>query len=93
MTQYESFCDENYYGLWAVRAVGEKRWGYAFHVQTQAEAEGLRDRLNRLERELAEAKAKTKEAMNVITDVISERNQFKAKLKHYEEGYRSGEGI
>lgn len=43
---WECFCDESYYHLWAVREVGEKRWGHCFHVQSKEEAEGLRDLLN-----------------------------------------------
>jgi len=46
---WECFCDESYYGLWAVRPVGENRWGHCFHVQTKEEAEGLRDLLNELQ--------------------------------------------
>ena len=45
---WECFRDESYYGLWAVREVGEKRWGHCFHVQTKEEADGLRDLLNEL---------------------------------------------
>jgi len=48
MNKWECFCDESYYGLWAVREVGEKRWGHCFHVQTKEEGEGLRDLLNEL---------------------------------------------
>jgi len=46
---WECFCDECYFGLWAVRPVGENRWGHCFHVQTKEEAEGLRDLLNELQ--------------------------------------------
>ena len=49
--KWECFCDESYYGLWAVREVGERRWGSCFHVQTMAEGEGLRDLLNKLSRD------------------------------------------
>lgn len=56
MTQWECFCDESYYGLWAVRPIGENRWGYCFHVQTRQEADGLRDLLNRLEKEAHDKK-------------------------------------
>jgi hypothetical protein len=49
--KWECFCDECYYHLWAVREVGEKRWGHCFHVQTQQEGEGLRDLLNELSQE------------------------------------------
>ena len=45
---WECFCDESYFGLWAVRETGERRWGHCFHVQTRAEGEGLRDLLNKL---------------------------------------------
>jgi len=49
MRKWECFCDECYFGLWAVRPVGENRWGHCFHVQTQQEGEGLRDLLNELQ--------------------------------------------
>ena len=49
MRNWECFCDECYFGLWAVRPVGENRWGHCFHVQTREEAEGLRDLLNELQ--------------------------------------------
>ena len=49
MRNWECFCDECYYGLWAVRPVGENRWGHCFHVQTREEGEGLRDLLNGLQ--------------------------------------------
>jgi hypothetical protein len=41
MTKHECFCDESYYGYWAVRPVGEKRWGYCYHLPSKEEAEGL----------------------------------------------------
>lgn len=49
MNVWECFCDESYFGLWAVRIVGERRWGYCYHVQTKDEAEGLMNTLNELE--------------------------------------------
>ena len=52
LTNWECFCDESYYGLWAVRPIGENRWGYCFHVQTGKEAEGLRDLLNELQEKI-----------------------------------------
>lgn len=39
--EWECFCDESYYGLWAVRPKGEKRWGYCFHLHCKEEAEDL----------------------------------------------------
>jgi len=46
--EWECFCDKAYYGMWAVRPVGENRWGHCFHVVSRDEAEGLRDLLNNL---------------------------------------------
>ncbi|QDV34946.1 hypothetical protein [Tautonia plasticadhaerens] len=42
---WECFCDIAYYDQWAVRPVGENRWGYCFHVPSRKEAEALRDLL------------------------------------------------
>lgn len=44
--EWEFFCDRSYYDLWAVRPVGEKRFGYCFHLHAKEEAEGLRNLLN-----------------------------------------------
>lgn len=38
---WEVFCDPVYYDLWAVRPVGETRWGCVFHLNSREEAEGL----------------------------------------------------
>jgi len=58
---WESFLDESYYGQWAVREVGEQRWGHCFHLPSREEADGLRDVLNQMREEdamlLAEADA------------------------------------
>ena len=59
--EFECFCDLSYYDLWAVRAVGEKRWGHCFHVQTKEEAEGLRDTLSANARLIAAAPETAKE--------------------------------
>jgi hypothetical protein len=48
--KWECFCDESYFGLWAVRLVGENRWGYCFHVQSKKESEGLCDLLNNFQK-------------------------------------------
>jgi hypothetical protein len=53
---WETFCDESYFHQWAVRRVGETRWGRCFHVPTQDEATGLCAKLNGYERLLAEAR-------------------------------------
>lgn len=49
LRRWECFCDDSYYHMWAVRAVGERRWGHCYHVPTREEGEGLRDLLNDLE--------------------------------------------
>lgn len=46
-TEWECFCDEAYFGCWAVRPVGEARWGHCFHMVSQQEAESLTELLNR----------------------------------------------
>ena len=43
---WETFRDQSYYDMWAVRMVGDRTFGQGVHVMTQAEAEGLCDLLN-----------------------------------------------
>jgi hypothetical protein len=38
---WEYFEDKSYYDLWAVRPVGETRWGACFHLHNKEEAEML----------------------------------------------------
>lgn len=38
---WEFFCDRSYWDMWAVRPVGERRWGRCFHVPSQEEAQAL----------------------------------------------------
>lgn len=44
--QWECFCDESYYGMWAVRLPSMK-FEETFHLQNKDEAEGLVNLLNR----------------------------------------------
>jgi hypothetical protein len=44
---WECFCDEAYYGMWAVRKVEETRWGHCYHLNSALEAQALTDMLNR----------------------------------------------
>lgn len=48
---WEFFCDGSYYGLWAVRKVGDKDFNsqQLFHVQSKEEAISLSATLNNLE--------------------------------------------
>jgi len=54
--QWETFCDVAYYHMWRLRRKNERGWNDGFHINTKAEAEGLCDLLNKLERELTEAR-------------------------------------
>lgn len=46
--EWEMFCDESYYHMWAVRPFGNKNFNspLLFHVQTKEEAYALRDWFN-----------------------------------------------
>ena len=54
--QWEAYCDECYYHMWRLRRKTERGWHDGFHVHTGAEAKGLCDLLNNLERERDEAR-------------------------------------
>ena len=54
--QWETFCDVGYYHMWRLRRKTERGWNDGFHINTKAEAEGLCELLNKLERELTEAR-------------------------------------
>jgi hypothetical protein len=55
--KWESFCDEGYYGLWAVRPVGDRSFKsqQLFHVQSKAESDALRETLDTITRQLEAA--------------------------------------
>jgi hypothetical protein len=53
---WETFCDESYYHMWRLRRIGERGFNDGFHVNRREEAIGLCDLLNKMERELAEAR-------------------------------------
>jgi hypothetical protein len=53
--EWETFCDVGYYHMWRLRRKTERGWNDGFHINTKAEAEGLCELLNKLERELTEA--------------------------------------
>lgn len=46
VTEWECFCDAGYFDMWCVREVGERRFGYGFHLVNGDEAQGLCDHLN-----------------------------------------------
>lgn len=45
---WEYFSDPCYYDMYAVRPVGERRWGYCFHLVNHDEAKGLAELLTKL---------------------------------------------
>jgi hypothetical protein len=51
--QWETFCDVGYYHMWRLRRKTERGWNDGFHINTKAEAEGLCELLNKLERWVA----------------------------------------
>ena len=53
--EWETFCDVGYYHMWRLRRKTERGWNDGFHINTKAEAEGLCELLNKLERERDEA--------------------------------------
>jgi hypothetical protein len=55
--EWETFCDVSYYHMWRLRRKTERGWNDGFHINTKAEAEGLCELLNKLERERDEARA------------------------------------
>jgi len=52
--EWEYFCDSSYYGYWAVRPVGENRWGHCFHLVSEEEAKELCEVLNQKKVEVVE---------------------------------------
>lgn len=44
--EWEYFCDESYYHLWAVRKKSNTAWGECFHLRSEEEAKGLCELLN-----------------------------------------------
>ena len=79
--QWETFCDVGYYHMWRLRLKTERGWNDGFHINTRDEAEGLCELLNKLEREVAEAKEQCSNlddqissAMMVIRGMKQERD-------------------
>jgi hypothetical protein len=65
--EWETFCDVSYYHMWRLRRKTERGWNDGFHINTKAEAEGLCELLNKLERERDE----------VLSDLEFRRDLFK----------------
>jgi uncharacterized damage-inducible protein DinB len=87
--QWETFCDVGYYHMWRLRRITERGWNDGFHINTRDEAEGLCELLNKLEREVAEAKEQcsnlndqVSSAMMVIRGLERERDRLAEALRH-----------
>lgn len=70
---FEVFCDACYYDQWAVRPVGEKRWGHCYHLPSKEEAEGLAKELTLLARikSVAEQTLDASDQMDAIDELLS----------------------
>jgi hypothetical protein len=86
--QWETFCDVGYYHMWRLRLKTERGWNDGFHINTRDEAEGLCELLNKLEREVAEAKEQCSNlddqisaAMMVIRGLERERDRLAEALR------------
>ena len=51
--KWECFSDPSYFDQWCVRRIGEREFGYGFHLPSRAEAMGLCGILNDYEAKLA----------------------------------------
>ncbi len=73
---FEVFCDACYYDQWAVRPVGEKRWGHCYHLPSKEEAEGLAKELTLLAgiKAVAAQAWDASDQMDAIDDLLSSNN-------------------
>jgi hypothetical protein len=74
--------------MWRLRLKTERGWNDGFHINTRDEAEGLCELLNKLEREVAEAKEQCSNlddqisaAMMVIRGLERERDRLAEALR------------
>ena len=81
--QWEAFCDVGYYHMWRLRRKTERGWNDGFHINTRDEAEGLCELLNKLEREVDDAREQCSNlddqvsaAMMVIRGMERERDRM-----------------
>ncbi len=93
---WEAYCDECYYHMWRLRRKTEKGWYDGFHIHTGEEAKGLCETLNKLERELNEAREETirtrefmdygfAKAQEELTDMTAQRDRLAAVLQQCRE--------
>ncbi len=93
---WEAYCDECYYHMWRLRRKTERGWYDGFHIHTGEEAKGLCETLNKLERELNEAREETirtrefmdygfAKAQEELTDMTAQRDRLAAVLQQCRE--------
>ncbi len=93
---WEAYCDECYYHMWRLRRKTERGWYDGFHIHTGEEAKGLCETLNKLERELNEAREETirtrefmdygfAKAQQELTDMTAQRDRLAAVLQQCRE--------
>ena len=93
--EWEYFCDKSYYDQWAVRDKHNKSFNAAIHVGTQAEAEFLCKRLNRLialeaaEQERRDMRTELVEALRACIGVIVEYTEYEHSGDPWEEDARA----
>ena len=82
--QWETFCDVGFYHTWRLRRKNARGWNDGFHINTEAEAEGLCELLNKLERELTEAREQrdrlAEEVEKLKEGLERERDELKKQL-------------
>ena len=83
---FEVFCDVCYYDQWAVRPVGEKRWGHCYHLPSKEEAEGLAKELTLLARikNVAAMQWDASDQMDAIDDLLSSNAANHARSPNHE---------
>lgn len=75
---WEVFCDESYYGMWAVRRVGDRDFNSSqlFHVTSKDEAEALRAALIAASREaLSDLIAEVRALRKSLADILAVEGQ------------------
>ena len=93
---WEAYCDECYYHMWRLRRKTERGWYDGYHIHTGEEAKGLCETLNKLERELNEAREETirtrefmdygfAKAQEELTDMTAQRDRLAAVLQQCRE--------
>ncbi len=94
--QWETFCDVGYYHMWRLRRKTERGWNDGFHINTRDEAKGLCELLNKLDRELDEAKEQcsnlddqVSSAIMVIRGFERERDEAKSEIEKLKEELES----